>query len=801
MLPHERGSSMAMASNSPYRSVDRVEEVIRENYPYLVQNLRIFELLTSRHSFRGIISDELEFEIMAKETEERQTVASRFINAFLESKDPGKGRVLKEALEAPEHDLVRRTLFDEDTEESVAHANDQGVLTLHLELLVKNVNCDEMLISMCLSKGLITQAEAEEIRARNTYSGQGRAMYRLLDSVKRSHKFYSSFLKILWDLDYKKLVEEIDKTEYEKLKANDEDGGSIMVNAISFDSVSCSSGLTFGNSECTGDDYILRNSSCSDVEKGEPKDLNVYNILPENNLNGPVSSRTRSKTKLLTQDHPSRDSNGTGTSNDSENMPRHTKKKIFGFQSPQPTSTFDKKVKAGALPQPILKKVSCKNGADPTTLKKYTDGNDHKGTLLRIKQGHTQESSDEDEVSSDRIFNLEYRYPQDHQDVKYRDDSHRHEKARHQAKAMQGTDEQRYRKRDLPKTTNKCQCPCGEKCKDDIQLQVHRRSPLCPLNAMKKGTTSAEIARSKHNFGFQSSKTLTLDFVSDSHYRESQSRLESPPPHRDSPSRRLESPPPFLESPTKRCVSPPPHGDEATKDLTHKQTTRPIENRILQNSLDQHQQRREKPIQVFRCRHCEKSFKTQEKLKSHMEPNDCGEDAFVAKCQEYSGATGKEKKASAENCRSTTLKQIQPPGAKSPPSRVMSPQIPPPNRVMSPQIPPPNRVMSPQIPPTNRVMSPQMPLQSGVMSQPSTEGHRTQTFRCKCDKVFAQKEKLDKHKTEGNCEVLKSSKKQHDSESSSYLNERPAGVFRCSECSKPFLNEQALDRHISAMHK
>ncbi|KAH9508534.1 hypothetical protein Btru_051866 [Bulinus truncatus] len=266
-------------------SDQEIDDKINENFTYIVENLKVNELLHGRHNFDKIIPDTVLSELRIFDPNRKLRQAKLFLTEYLKSKDKGKGQVFKNALLNSDNKTVRDVFSSNTTElDQAAHSNEGYALDNFRSVILDQLECDVHLVETCYSRRLINDTEKQEIEAGRDHHGSWYGITKLLDCVKKTHHGYSTFLDVLYDIGQRVLMRDLDAEKYDKRKAKDQDGGNEQCHYTEFnESPALSLELHQGNSR----------------PAESVKSLHQLNIPLENNLgDGPVSSRTRSKTKL-----------------------------------------------------------------------------------------------------------------------------------------------------------------------------------------------------------------------------------------------------------------------------------------------------------------------------------------------------------------------------------------------------------------------------------------------------------------------------------------------------------------------
>ncbi|XP_059175083.1 uncharacterized protein LOC131955126 [Physella acuta] len=419
-----------------------VQQNIREHKEHLVKKLRVFDLINGEHTFKNIIPHQILREIEARETIEEDRAARMFLDAFLESQDPTKYSVLRDALDDPEHAIVREILYTKNFD-ACNLINEAAHFDCHKKTFLENMESDDVWLSLCLEKELIFESDANRIRAHRTIDGPSRGNAMLLNAVQKSKDGLKRFLDVLWQMDRKECVKEIDKTIYQKMEAKDQDGW--CTNEIDYVSNDCSDDNLTGNLSNWSEEY--------NIKTFHSKRMN--DLTRDSNLSfEPIAHRTRSKTTTAAAilEHPQNTQLASAVNSPVMMAPPPTIPKSFGFGS------------HGNRGYEVNKEPSIERH-EP-----------------RFEEWQPARSKSENyPVEKERQLPL-----QTSSDVK--------EKLGH-------------KRENTSSPRDKHTCSCGHVCRDDIQLQVHSKSQVCRLNARATHEVPEHRQNDRGELGFQSSQT------------------------------------------------------------------------------------------------------------------------------------------------------------------------------------------------------------------------------------------------------------------------------------------------------
>ncbi|XP_055887754.1 uncharacterized protein LOC106069490 isoform X2 [Biomphalaria glabrata] len=211
---------------------EEIDRLINKNFTFIAENLRVYDLITGPHIFNSIIPSHVLKELKLKDPKLKMENARKFLNEYLKSNSPGKGKVLKDALLmrgtdtedtiSSDHKLIWTVLSSRTQDLDLeAHRQELYLIENLLNILKNSIDCDEDWLSDCLHRELITRNDMEEIRACRTAEGNISGNVLLLDCITKTHHFLKKFLKLLWSRELKNLVQEIDSVLYEKFEANE----------------------------------------------------------------------------------------------------------------------------------------------------------------------------------------------------------------------------------------------------------------------------------------------------------------------------------------------------------------------------------------------------------------------------------------------------------------------------------------------------------------------------------------------------------------------------------------------------
>ncbi|BFZ09922.1 hypothetical protein BsWGS_12961 [Bradybaena similaris] len=248
-------------------SVAAFEDALRKNRNDLVKNLNVMSMLINRVSFEHIISEDEQGRIRKSYlNNEKEKAAGMFIDALLHSKDQTKWSVFKDALKLSEgHELFMEILCKGETNALKDHENDQAQINLQRGLLAEKWNALPVSEKLRQEEVLTTQ-EYEEVKATLENHGNLLASYLILTMVTRRKGFFTKLRKVLWELQLKGCVKEIDPVYYKKMVRSNASSEDYTTNDYNIDD-SSSDDDDNTNADaigfiCTGMEFIICINVC-----------------------------------------------------------------------------------------------------------------------------------------------------------------------------------------------------------------------------------------------------------------------------------------------------------------------------------------------------------------------------------------------------------------------------------------------------------------------------------------------------------------------------------------------------------